>query len=90
MRKTLLRNQILLKKSTEEYESILKENKEILDLHENSYWSDILAKLQTDCEWTQEGAIHLIQLVNDYGSFMLRNALALAIAADIEDGKLGL
>jgi hypothetical protein len=28
-------------------------------------------------------------LCDDYGSFMLRNALAISLALDIEDGELG-
>jgi hypothetical protein len=28
-------------------------------------------------------------LARDYGSFMLRNALAISLALDIEDGELG-
>jgi len=41
-------------------------------------------------EWTDSGARALVSLANDYGAFMLRNALALAIALDKEDGDLGL
>ena len=45
--------------------------------------------LQEDGDWTQLASEHLIALVRDYGSFMLRNALAVAIALEIEDGDLG-
>jgi hypothetical protein len=40
-------------------------------------------------EWTSSAAGHLLRLSKDYGSFMLRNALALALALGIEDGSLG-
>lgn len=40
-------------------------------------------------EWTPEAADALIGLAQDYGAFMLRNALALAVALNIEDGSLG-
>jgi len=40
-------------------------------------------------DWTEQAASHLLQLVNDYGSFMLRNALALSLAMNVEDGELG-
>ncbi len=40
-------------------------------------------------EWTERAAAHLVDLVRNYGTFMLRNALALAAAAGIEDGELG-
>ena len=31
----------------------------------------------------------IVSLANDYGAFMLRNALALAVVLDKEDGDLG-
>jgi len=40
-------------------------------------------------EWSPRAAEHLLDLARDYGSFMLRNALALSLALDIEDGELG-
>jgi hypothetical protein len=40
-------------------------------------------------EWTPQAAEHLLKLANDYGSFMLRNALAIATALNVEDGGLG-
>jgi hypothetical protein len=46
--------------------------------------------LHSDGDWTITGAEALVGLAQQYGSFILKNALALAIAADIEDGELGL
>jgi hypothetical protein len=40
-------------------------------------------------DWTQEGAQVIVTLANEYGAFMLRNALALALALGKEDGDLG-
>jgi hypothetical protein len=40
-------------------------------------------------EWTPEAATHLLRLARTYGSFMLRNALAISLALDVEDGELG-
>jgi len=40
-------------------------------------------------EWTPEAAAHLLRLARENGSFMLRNALAISLALDIEDGELG-
>jgi len=40
-------------------------------------------------DWTPEAAEHLLRLATAYGSFMLRNALAISLALDIEDGELG-
>jgi hypothetical protein len=45
--------------------------------------------LMDEAEWTAEAAEHLLHLATEYGSFMLRNALAIALALDIEDGELG-
>jgi len=45
--------------------------------------------LTRDAEWTPEAASHLLQLARAYGSFMLRNALAISLALGIEDGELG-
>lgn len=40
-------------------------------------------------DWTPDAAYHLLQLARQYGAFMLRNALAIALALEIEDGDLG-
>ncbi|RJP15995.1 MAG: hypothetical protein C4520_19660 [Candidatus Abyssobacteria bacterium SURF_5] len=40
-------------------------------------------------DWTPRAAEHLLHLAKSYGSFMLRNALAISLALDIEDGELG-
>ncbi|MCC5829299.1 MAG: hypothetical protein JJU36_07610 [Phycisphaeraceae bacterium] len=53
-------------------------------------WDALAARLSADGEWTLDGAQHLIGLVQAYGSFVLRNAASLAIAAGIEDGAVGL
>ena len=40
-------------------------------------------------DWTPEAADELLFLAREYGTFMLRNALALAAALEIEDGSAG-
>ena len=50
----------------------------------------IVGELASSHQWTEEGAHQLFALAQKYGSFILRNALALAIVLDIEDGELGL
>jgi len=45
--------------------------------------------LMDEAEWTAEAAEHLVWLARAYGSFMLRNALAVSLALEIEDGELG-
>jgi len=49
----------------------------------------LVISLVESADWTAEGAAALAKVAEDYGIFMLRNALALAIALDIEDGRLG-
>jgi hypothetical protein len=45
--------------------------------------------LVRDCAWSPQAATHLVQLATGYGSFMLRNALAISLALGVEDGDLG-
>ena len=74
----------------EEYRSILLQGK-AKTLPNIEHSPDKLKKLLVrDGDWTPDGADHLLMLANDYGSFMLRNALALSIVLGIEDGELGL
>lgn len=40
-------------------------------------------------DWTEHGARAIVSLANEYGAFMLRNALAMALALGKEDGDLG-
>ena len=47
------------------------------------------AMLVCQGDWTSEAAQHLVQLSRKYGSFMLRNALAISLALETEDGNLG-
>lgn len=51
--------------------------------------SAIRRALATSADWTDSGAQHLLDLVDRNGSFVLRNACALAIALEMEDGSLG-
>jgi hypothetical protein len=53
-------------------------------------WEKLQGALSATGEWTTIGAKYLVDLVADYGAFVLRNAFALAVAAGIEDGDLGL
>ena len=50
----------------------------------------VVWRLMERCDWTRNGADVLLMLAQRYGAFILRNALALARALDIEDGDLGL
>ena len=45
--------------------------------------------LSCEGDWSEEAASDLLRLARKYGSFMLRNALAISVALEIEDGELG-
>lgn len=53
-------------------------------------WARLHNELVRTAEWTDGAATRLIELARTYGAFMLRNALALAVAAGIEDGTSGI
>jgi hypothetical protein len=78
-----------IKVLTEEYRDLLKGEKSAsqdLSNHKSSKIEDVLIG---DCNWSPIATEHLLHLANDYGSFMLKNALALSLVLGIEDGKLG-
>ena len=62
---------------------------EYRDLFEGADADSLEDTLTWEAEWTPEAAEHLLQLATAYGSFMLRNALAISLALDIEDGEFG-
>ena len=51
---------------------------------------DTAAALSADHDWTPDGANTIVELARDYGSFILRHALALAVVKGRVDGELGL
>ncbi len=53
-------------------------------------WERLQGALVVTGEWTADGANRLIDVVRNHGGFFLRNAAALAVAAGVEDGELGL
>jgi len=53
-------------------------------------WNYVVDVLTHDADWTPNAAQTLVQLARKHGSFILRNALALALALAIEDGDSGL
>ncbi len=53
-------------------------------------WDRLKKKLQDTAGWTEDGAGSVADLARVYGAFVLRNALALTVAADIEDGELAM
>jgi len=77
----------LLRAAISEYESVLAPmaGRTTLPLRSES----LIRELRRNHDWTDGGARAVVSLANDYGAFMLRNALALAIALGKEDGELG-
>jgi len=74
----------LLESAVSEYRSMLEASRErtIGPLSEDHIMSDLSSKH----DWTHRGAQAVVYLSKEYGAFMLRNALALAIALEQEDG----
>lgn len=48
--------------------------------------SELESMLTSKADWTKSAANELINMAKYHGVFMLRNALALAIALDYQDG----
>jgi hypothetical protein len=63
---------------------------EVTDKNNEIDWDKLIDLLCSDGEWTTQGAETLVSIVRNYGSFILKNALALAVVTNIEDGELGL
>jgi hypothetical protein len=51
--------------------------------------SEILQELLVSAEWSLSAAREILRLVENYGAFMLRNALAIAVVLGKEDGSEG-
>jgi hypothetical protein len=49
----------------------------------------LVGALCKSADWTERGADIIVRLATAYGAFVLRNALALAVALETEDGELG-
>ena len=73
-----------------EYVSLIDQRDEkTLIIDQSPDFDALTERLITEGNWTASGAEHLMRLTKDNGVFMLRNALAFAIALEIEDGGLG-
>ncbi len=77
-------NELMTDTLVAEYESI------IADLGAQATEEEIVSALVERADWTQQGARAVTMLSRKYGVFVLRNALALANAMQIEDGEGGL
>lgn len=76
----------LLQSIVSEYQSLLHPAKS--QGSEPPEMDGIVHELSRSHDWTEQGAQAIATLASDYGAFMLRNALALAIAINREDGDL--
>jgi hypothetical protein len=74
----------------EEYKTLVEESsKEASILGLDDSLSRLEGKLIINADWTKSGVNELMKMAEYYGVFMLRNALALAIALDYQDGICG-
>jgi hypothetical protein len=77
-------NELMTDALLAEYETI------ITDLGAEATDEQIVRALVERGDWTEQGAREVLQLARRYGTSILRNALALAAAMQIEDGNAGL
>jgi hypothetical protein len=49
----------------------------------------VVEDLTISSDWSARGAHELVRLADEYGAFMLRNALAIAVVLGKEDGTQG-
>jgi hypothetical protein len=77
----------LLESAVHEYRCLLASNEghgaKIVDMNL------LVQRLSRAHDWTEQGARVIVTLANEYGAFMLRNALALALALGKEDSDCG-
>ena len=71
-----------------EYAELFRQGSHSPEKEQKNLQSDVCA-LTESADWSNRGADEIARLARDYGSFMLRNALAIAIVLGIEDGELG-
>ena len=77
----------LLKNTVSEYKTFSKTPG--MKINERLDTEQLVLSLSKEHEWTNQGAQAIVYLAKEYGVFMLRNALALAIILEKEDGNLG-
>jgi hypothetical protein len=71
-----------------EYETVLGNGK-LKDAKGEYNESGIVKELSVSADWSVSGASELLSLVDKYGAFMLRNALAIAVVLGKGDGSEG-
>lgn len=71
-----------------EYEGLLVNSKHSESTVAGENLRSAVCVLTKSADWSLRGAKEIARLVDDYGAFMLRNALAVAIVLGMEDGEL--
>lgn len=71
-----------------EYATVLGK-RELKDAQGGYDESGIVKELSVSADWSVSGASELLRLADNYGAFMLRNALAIAVVLGKEDGSEG-
>jgi len=74
----------------DEYVTLLGTASRVGSPSRDSDWGRVADILEREAAWTAMGAAQIAGLARQYGAFVLRNALALALALGIEDGELGM
>ncbi len=77
-----------LKGLISEYKTVIFEAR-VSEIAPDVDWPRLAHLLVNSSGWTPNGAQELVMITRGYGIFMLRNALALALALGLEDGELG-
>ena len=79
-----------LENTIQEYQAVFNDAKQMSFTATNVGWMNVQNRLHRDAGWTNKGAEQVASLARNYGSFVLRNALALAVTLDIHDGEFAL
>ena len=72
-----------------EYEELLRQGTQSKNTVPGENVRSTVCAVGKSADWSRRGASEIARLANDYGAFMLRNALAVAIVLGMEDGELG-
>ena len=72
-----------------EYEELLKQHRQSEAALAGENRRLVAGTLYRCGDWTERGADEITRLATDYGAFMLRNALAIALVLGREDGEIG-
>ena len=75
-----------LERTMDEYRDMFSEVKYSQKNKGDLHWNLVQWKLSSIGDWTPKGAEEVTRLAQKYGSFILRNALAIANVLSVEDG----